>query len=314
MSTQNCLKAIKENIKKVVIGKDDVIDMMLISLICSGHVIIEDLPGLGKTTLASSLAASLGCDFQRIQFTPDVLPSDITGFNIFDMQTGKQTFKKGSIHNQIILADEINRASPKTQSALLEAMQEGQVTVDGVTYQLPKPFMIMATQNPVDMAGTYPLPEAQMDRFLMQINVGYPSSEAEFDIVRARRSVTEEVKLEAVAGAEEILALQKRVEEIHIDDEVLKYIVAVTTATRTAEGVLVGASPRGSIALTQAACGLAILEGRDYVVPDDVKRLAPYVLAHRMIMKNRSGLKGTTAQDVIAGVLKSIPVPKVKSI
>ena len=312
MSVQNCLSAIKENIKKVVIGKDDVIDMMLVSLICSGHIIIEDLPGLGKTTLASALATSLGCDFQRIQFTPDVLPSDITGFNVFDMKTGQQTFHKGSVHNQIILADEINRASPKTQSALLEAMQEGQVTVDGVTYELPKPFMILATQNPIDMAGTYPLPEAQMDRFLMQINVGYPTMQAEIDIVKARRSVTEEVKLEAVATADEVLQLQKLIEQVHIEEDVLNYIVALTAATREAEGVLVGASPRGSIALTHAACGLAILEGRSFVVPDDIKRLAPFVLAHRIIMKNRSGSKGTTAEDVIARVLKTVPVPKVK--
>lgn len=312
MATNNCLIAIKENIKKVVIGKDDVIDMMLVSLICSGHIIIEDLPGLGKTTLASALASSLGCDFQRIQFTPDVLPSDITGFNLFDINTGKQTFHKGSVHNQIILADEINRASPKTQSALLEAMQEGQVTVDGTTYQLPRPFMIMATQNPVDMAGTYPLPEAQMDRFLMQINVGYPNKEAELGIIRSHRSVTDEVKLEAVASAEDVLAMQKLIEQVHIDDEILNYIVSVVTATREFSGVLVGASPRGSIALTQAVCGLAILEGRSYVIPDDVKRMAPYVLAHRMIMKNRSGVKGTTASDVIGQILQTVPVPKVK--
>ena len=310
MTPNACLNAIKENIKKVVIGKDDAIDMMLVSLICSGHIIIEDLPGLGKTTLASALASSLGCDFQRIQFTPDVLPSDITGFNIFDINTGKQSFRKGSVHNQIILADEINRASPKTQSALLEAMQEGQVTVDGVTYELPRPFMIMATQNPVDMAGTYPLPEAQMDRFLMQINIGYPSFDAEIDIVKSQRSVTEKVKLEAVASVDDVLALQKTIEDIHIDDEVLDYIVEIVTATRGADGVLVGASPRGSIALTQASCGYAILEDRNYVTPDDVKKLAPYVLAHRMVMKNRSGIKGTTAADVIENVLKSVSVPK----
>lgn len=310
MTSNACLNAIKENIKKVVIGKDDAIDMMLVSLICSGHIIIEDLPGLGKTTLASALASSLGCDFQRIQFTPDVLPSDITGFNIFDINTGKQSFRKGSVHNQIILADEINRASPKTQSALLEAMQEGQVTVDGVTYELPKPFMIMATQNPVDMAGTYPLPEAQMDRFLMQINIGYPSFDSEIDIVKSQRSVTEKVKLEAVASADDVLALQKTIQDIHIDDQVLGYIVEIVTATRKADGVLVGASPRGSIALTQASCGYAIIEGRNYVTPDDVKKLAPYVLTHRMVMKNRSGIKGTTAADVIENVLESVPVPK----
>lgn len=306
------LEAIKENIKKVVVGKDEVIDMLLVSLICSGHIIIEDLPGLGKTTMASALAASLGCDFQRIQFTPDVLPSDITGFNVYDINTGKKAFHKGSAHSQIVLADEINRASPKTQSALLEAMQERQVTVDGVTYQLPKPFMILATENPVDTAGTYPLPEAQLDRFLMKIKMGYPSFDAEIDIIRKNRSSIKEIKLQAVATAEEIVKIQEALELVLITDEVMKYIVEITTATRNYDTVATGASPRGSIALAQAACGLAILEGRNYVVPDDVKRLAPYVLAHRMIMKNRSGANGTTAEDAINDILNTVKVPKAK--
>ena len=312
MGKIECLEAIKENIKKVVVGKDEVIDLLLVSLICSGHVIIEDLPGLGKTTLASALASSLGCDFQRIQFTPDVLPSDITGFNIYDINTGKKAFQKGSVHSQIVLADEINRASPKTQSALLEAMQERQVTVDGKTYDLPKPFMIMATENPVDTAGTYPLPEAQLDRFLMKIKMGYPSFEAELDIIRQNRSVVSEVKLDPVATAEQILKIQEALELVYVTDEVLKYIVEIVSATREYEGVVMGVSPRGSIALTQAACGLAVLEGRNYVLPDDVKRLAPYVLAHRMIMKNRSGAQGTTAEDAIDEILNTVRVPKVK--
>ncbi len=312
MEKIRCLEAIKENIKKVVVGKDEVIDMLLVSLICSGHIIIEDLPGLGKTTMASALAASLGCDFQRIQFTPDVLPSDITGFNVYDINTGKKSFHKGSVHSQIVLADEINRASPKTQSALLEAMQERQVTVDGVTYQLPKPFMILATENPVDTAGTYPLPEAQLDRFLMKIKMGYPSFDSEIDIVRKNRSSIKETKLEAVATAEEIIKIQEALELVYITDEVMKYIVEITTATRDYETVATGVSPRGSIALAQAASGLAILEGRNYVVPDDVKRLAPYVLAHRMIMKNRSGANGTTAEDAINDILSTVKVPKVK--
>ncbi len=312
MNPNTCLKAIKENIKKVIVGKDDVIDMLLVSLLCSGHIIIEDLPGLGKTTLASALASSLGCDFQRIQFTPDVLPSDITGFNIFDINTGRKSFHKGSIHNQIILADEINRASPKTQSALLEAMQEKQVTVDGKTYELPKPFMILATENPADTAGTYPLPEAQMDRFLMRINMGYPDFESELNILRSRRSVVSEMKLSPVATAEDIIKLQSAIELVYIDESILNYIVSLTTATREYEGVVMGVSPRGSIALTQAACALAILEGRNFVIPDDVKRLAPFVLAHRMIMKNRSGAKGTTAVDAINDILSTLRVPKVK--
>ena len=310
--SENCLVAIKENIKKRVKGKDNIIELLLVSLICSGHVIIEDLPGLGKTTLASCLAESLGCDFQRIQFTPDVLPSEITGFNALDMKTGKEVFRKGSVHNQIILADEINRATPKTQSALLEAMQEGQVTVDGTTYPLPKPFMILATQNPIDMAGTYPLPEAQMDRFLMQLNVGYPTKEEERNIVLSNRNVTEKAKLSPVATAEQIIEIQNLIKEVHIDDKVLDYILNIVVATRSYEGVVTGASPRGSIALTNAACGLAILRGRSYVLPDDVKYLAPFVLAHRLIMKSRLGTAGLTAAGVIEDIIKSLPVPKVK--
>ena len=312
MGKIECLEAIKENIKKVVVGKDEVIDMLLVSLICSGHIIIEDLPGLGKTTLASALASSLGCDFQRIQFTPDVLPSDITGFNVYDINTGNKTFQKGSVHAQIVLADEINRASPKTQSALLEAMQERQVTVDGKTYDLPKPFMILATENPVDTAGTYPLPEAQLDRFLMKINMGYPSFESEIDIIRQNRSVVKEVTIEPVATAEQIVKIQEALELVFVSDDILKYIVEITTATREYDGVVMGVSPRGSIALTQAACAMAVLEGRNYVLPDDVKRLAPYVLAHRMIMKNRSGAEGTTAEDAINQILDTVRVPKVK--
>ncbi len=306
------LAAIRENMQKVVVGKEDVIDKMLIALVCSGHVLVEDLPGLGKTTLVSALAASLGCRFQRIQFTPDVLPSDITGFNMYQMQTGEQVFHPGSIHNQIILADEINRASPKTQSALLEAMQERQVTVDGVTYQLPKPFMVLATQNPVEMAGTYPLPEAQMDRFLMRIRMGYPTHDEEMDIVRSHRSAIDTVTVKPVASVEDILTIQSFLPRVHIDDAVISYIVQIVEETRTAEGVLMGVSPRGSIALTQAASAKAILSGRTYVLPDDVKAMAECVLAHRIVMKNRSGAQGTTASDIIAEILKSLRVPKVR--
>ncbi len=312
MEAVTCLSAIRENIKKVVVGKEEVIDRLLIALICSGHVLVEDLPGLGKTTLVSALASSLGCGFQRIQFTPDVLPSDITGFNMYQLQTGEKVFHPGSIHNQIILADEINRASPKTQSALLEAMQERQVTVDGETYQLPKPFMVLATQNPVEMAGTYPLPEAQMDRFLMRISMGYPSHQEEMDIVRSHRSVTETMALQPVASAEDILKIQASLPSIHVDEAVLDYIVKIVEGTRTAEGVLMGVSPRGSIALTQAACAKAILAGRAYVLPDDVKQMAACVLSHRIVMKNRSGAEGTTAVDVVETVLSTVKVPKVK--
>lgn len=312
MNSVQCLSAIRDNMKKAVVGKDEVIDELLIALICSGHVLVEDLPGLGKTTLVSALASSLGCSFQRIQFTPDVLPSDITGFNMVQLQTGEQIFHPGSVHHQIILADEINRASPKTQSALLEAMQERQVTVDGKTYPLPQPFMVLATQNPVEMAGTYPLPEAQMDRFLMRISVGYPNHEEELDIVRRRRGVSEQVHLQPVAEVTDILAIQNMLGDIHVDDAILEYIVHIVEVTRRMEGVLMGVSPRGSIALTKAACAAAILDGRSYVLPDDVKRMAVSVLAHRLVLKNRSGAEGTTAADVIAGILRDTRVPKMK--
>ncbi len=312
MNSVQCLSAIRDNMKKAVVGKDEVIDELLIALICSGHVLVEDLPGLGKTTLVSALASSLGCSFQRIQFTPDVLPSDITGFNMVQLQTGEQIFHPGSVHHQIILADEINRASPKTQSALLEAMQERQVTVDGKTYPLPQPFMVLATQNPVEMAGTYPLPEAQMDRFLMRISVGYPNHEEELDIVRRRRGVSEQVHLQPVAEVADILAIQNMLGDIHVDDAILEYIVHIVEVTRRMEGVLMGVSPRGSIALTKAACAAAILDGRSYVLPDDVKRMAVSVLAHRLVLKNRSGAEGTTAADVIAGILRDTRVPKMK--
>lgn len=312
MNSVQCLSAIRDNMKKAVVGKDEVIDELLIALICSGHVLVEDLPGLGKTTLVSALASSLGCSFQRIQFTPDVLPSDITGFNMVQLQTGEQVFHPGSVHHQIILADEINRASPKTQSALLEAMQERQVTVDGKTYPLPQPFMVLATQNPVEMAGTYPLPEAQMDRFLMRISVGYPNHEEELDIVRRRRGVSEQVHLQPVAEVADILAIQNMLGDVHVDDAILEYIVHIVEVTRRMEGVLMGVSPRGSIALTKAACAAAILDGRSYVLPDDVKRMAVSVLAHRLVLKNRSGAEGTTAADVIAGILRDTRVPKMK--
>ncbi len=312
MEFASCLQAIKRNMQKAVVGKDAVIDRLLIALICSGHVLVEDLPGLGKTTAVSALAASLGCSFQRIQFSPDVLPSDITGFNVVRLQSGDTVFHPGSVHNQIVLADEINRASPKTQAALLEAMQERQVTVDGVTYPLPQPFMVLATQNPVEMAGTYPLPEAQLDRFLMQIHMGYPTRAEELEILRSHRSVTDRVPLEPVADAADILEMQRALPSIRVDEALMEYMVQVVETTRSTEGVALGVSPRGSIALMRASCGRAILAGRDYVLPEDIQELAPCVLAHRMVMKNRSGAPGTTAEDVVADILRSLRVPKVR--
>ena len=310
--TAQHLSAIRDNMKKAIVGKDDVIDLLLIAMLCSGHVLIEDLPGLGKTTLASALASSLGCSFRRIQFTPDVLPSDITGFTMFNVKTGEQELHTGSVMHQIVLADEINRTSPKTQSALLEVMQENQVTVEGVTYPAPQPFMVLATQNPVEMAGTYPLPEAQLDRFLMCISMGYPTHEEELRILADHRPARRTEPLRPVASAQDVLAMQEELQGILCAPPVAEYIVSIAEATRGLDDVLVGVSPRGSIALMQAAKGCALLAGRNYVLPDDVQRMAYPVLCHRLVMRARAGIRRQTPQAVVRAVLQSVPVPAVR--
>lgn len=306
------IEDIRQNVKKVMVGKDDVVDLLLIALLCSGHVLIEDIPGLGKTTMVSALASSLGCSFRRIQFTPDVLPSDITGFTMFNMKTGEQELHVGSIMNQIVLADEINRSSPKTQSALLEVMQENQVTIDGQTYPAPSPFMVLATQNPVEMAGTYPLPEAQMDRFFMRISMGYPTHDEEMRIVSGHDDCQHKVKLQPVASAQDVLDMQRELQSVSCSQPVVDYVVSIVAATREADEVLMGSSPRGSIALMQAARGAAMLAGRSFVLPDDVQKMAPHVLCHRMIMRNRAGLHRQTPESVIESILNSLPVPAVR--
>ena len=310
--TAQHLSAIRDNMKKAIVGKDDVIDLLLIAMLCSGHVLIEDLPGLGKTTLASALASSLGCSFRRIQFTPDVLPSDITGFTMFNVKTGEQELHTGSVMHQIVLADEINRTSPKTQSALLEVMQENQVTVEGVTYPAPQPFMVLATQNPVEMAGTYSLPEAQLDRFLMCISMGYPTHEEELRILADHRPARRTEPLRPVASAQDVLAMQEELQGILCAPPVAEYIVSIAEATRGLDDVLVGVSPRGSIALMQAAKGCALLAGRNYVLPDDVQRMAYPVLCHRLVMRARAGIRRQTPQAVVRAVLQSVPVPAVR--
>lgn len=312
MDCKPLLDAIRDNIRQVIVGKDRVIDHLLISLLCSGHVLIEDMPGLGKTTLVSALAASLGCSFRRIQFTPDVLPSDITGFTMFNLKTGEQELHPGSIMHQIVLADEINRTSPKTQSALLEVMQENQVTIDGKTYPAPAPFMVLATQNPVEMAGTYPLPEAQLDRFFMRISMGYPTHGEELEILYNHRSRQKAVKLQAVATAEDVLHMQQGLDEILCAPPVLDYVVSIVEATRSLGEVLLGVSPRGSIALMQAAKGCALLEGRRYVLPDDVQRMAAPVLCHRMVLRTRAGMQRQTPETVLDAVLRAVPVPSAR--
>lgn len=313
MDFTQTINDIRQNIKKVIVGKDGVIDLLMVSLLCSGHVLIEDLPGLGKTTLASALASSLGCSFRRIQFTPDVLPSDITGFTMFNLKTGEQELHHGSIMNQIVLADEINRTSPKTQSALLEVMQENQVTIDGHTYPAPAPFMVLATQNPVELAGTYPLPEAQLDRFFMRIAMGYPAHQEEVRILAGHRSRQAAVKLQPVTSAEQVIALQRLVDEVTCSAPVMDYIVSLAEATRSQPDVLMGVSPRGSIALMQAAKGCALMSGRRFVLPDDVQRMAFPVLCHRIIMRSRAaGLARQTPEAVVNTALRSVSVPAVQ--
>ncbi len=302
--------ALQQNIRRVIVGKDDAIELLLIALLCKGHVLIEDVPGVGKTTLAAALSRSLQCSFKRIQFTPDVMPSDVTGFTMVNMQTGEMEFKPGAVMSQIVLADEINRTSPKTQSSLLEVMEEGQVTVDGITRQLPRPFMVLATQNPVDFVGTYPLPEAQMDRFFLRINIGYPSIEEEMDVLeRYSGQVTPMQTLAPVCGADEIVSLQDQLSAVYCSREVRSYVATIVAITRNHQSLQLGASPRGAIALLHAAQACAMLSGRDYVLPDDVRHMALPVLSHRLILTPEARMKGIAAQHVLSQLLDSVPVP-----
>jgi len=307
---QEKITLIKENMSKAVIGKEDVIELVLTAMIAGGHVLIEDVPGLGKTTLVSALAKSVDLSFSRIQFTPDVLPSDVTGYTMFDLKTGEKQLMPGGIMAQIVLADEINRTSPKTQSSLLEAMQENQVTIDGVSVKLPSPFMVLATQNPVDLTGTYPLPEAQLDRFLMRISMGYPSKAEEFDIL-SRYQKNERMELAAVADAADVLALRRAHQNVKCSAAVMDYIVNLAQATRENELVELGVSPRGSLALMHAAMAYALICGRDYVIPDDVQYLLQPVLAHRIVLTAQAGFKNMTAKKLLEDLVHQVAVPKV---
>ena len=303
------LSALKQNIAKVVVGKDDVVELLLTALLCEGHILIEDVPGVGKTTLCSALARSLSCSFKRIQFTPDITPSDITGYTVPSI-TGEMQYRPGAILSQIVLADEINRTSPKTQSALLEVMEERQVTVDGVTYPLARPFMVLATQNPVDFVGTYPLPEAQMDRFFMRISIGYPSLEDEMDILdRYCGAVNPAKTLSAVCSSEDILAMQQEVKTIYCARELRAYIASLCAATRSSAYLSLGASTRAAIALLHAAQASALLCGRDYVIPEDVQRMAPSVLCHRFVLSADARMRGMSAEQVLSDLLSSVRVP-----
>ena len=302
-------RGIIDNVERVMVGKSDAVELGVIALMCGGHALIEDVPGVGKTMLARSVAKSVGCAFKRIQFTPDLLPTDVTGVSIYNQQNGAFEFRAGPIISQLVLADEVNRATPKTQSAMLEAMDERQVTVEGVTHAMPSPFMVMATQNPVEYEGTFPLPEAQLDRFLLIIRLGYPTPEEELEIVERQQLAHPIEALEAVASAEDVIGLQRAIREIYVDDLVKRYIVALVDATRSREDVALGASPRASLALFRGAQAAALLGDRDFVLPDDVKRLAVPMLSHRMIVSAAARMRGTQSAEIVETILDETAVP-----
>ena len=300
---------IVENIQKVIIGKNGAIELAVVALIAQGHVLIEDVPGVGKTMLARSLASTVGSSFRRVQFTPDLLPSDITGVSIFNQQTSTFEFREGPILAQMVLADEINRATPKTQSALLEAMEERQVTVEGVTHLVPRPFTVMATQNPIEYEGTFPLPEAQLDRFLMMIELGYPTPEDELKIIDSQQISHPIESLMPVSSPEDVLRLHESAKSVYVDLLIKRYVIALTNATRDHDDLSLGSSPRGSLGLIRCAQAIALIRGRDYVLPDDIKELAAPVLSHRMIVSAAARMRGIHARDVVAGLLDRVPVP-----
>ena len=304
---------VAENISRVVVGKQEAIEQILIALLCDGHALIEDVPGVGKTTLARSLARSTDCSFKRIQFTPDLLPTDVTGYSIYNQKSGEFEFRPGPLMAQLVLADEINRATPKTQSALLEAMEEHQTTVDGVTHPLPQPFLVLATQNPIEYEGTFPLPEGQLDRFFLRIRLGYPEFAEEVTIIERQQTEHPLRGLEPVISPEEVLEAQGRVKAVFVDGLVKQYIVALVEATRNHPDVALGASPRGSLGLFRTSQARALLRGRDFVLPDDVKALADPVLAHRVIISPQARMRGVTGVQVVASALEEVPVPGVRS-
>ena len=306
---QEASERVIASIEKVIVGKREVIELALVALLCEGHILIEDVPGIGKTTLAKAIARSLGCAFQRIQFTPDLLPSDVTGISFFNQKKQEFEFRPGPILAQIVLADEINRATPRTQSALLEAMQERQVTIDGVTHLLPRPFLVLATQNPIELEGTFPLPEAQIDRFLLRIKLGYPSEEEENQILLRFEGGDPLSDLQPIMAAEELVELQRARKQVRVEESVRRYIVQVARATRQHDSVQLGVSPRGTLALYKAAQALAALRGRDYVLPDDVKRLVGPVLTHRIIINPQTRLRGRTPEEVLQETISAVPVP-----
>ncbi|MGI5837651.1 MAG: AAA family ATPase [Chloroflexota bacterium] len=309
MSTRELLKAIIDSVESVIVGKRQAVEMAVVALLCEGHVLVEDVPGIGKTTLCKAIARSIGCSFRRIQLTPDVLPSDVTGLYFFNQRSADFEFRPGPVFANLVLADEINRATPRTQSALLECMEERQVTVDGETRPLPRPFLVIATQNPVELEGTFPLPEAQLDRFLLKIEMGYPTEAEESEMVTRFEETNPLDELQPVASAAQLLELQRKTRTIHVDQSIRDYIVQVTRATRSHSAVQLGGSPRATLALYRASQARALLDGRSYALPDDVKFMASPVLSHRLILDPQARLRGKKPSAVIDEVLRSTAVP-----
>jgi MoxR-like ATPase len=301
--------ALQASVERVIVGKSDVVRLALVALLCEGHVLLEDVPGIGKTTLAKAIARSLGCTFRRIQFTPDLMPSDITGIHFYNQKVGEFQFREGPLVAQVVLADEINRATPRTQSALLEAMEERQLTVEGVTTPLPRPFLVMATQNPVELEGTFPLPEAQLDRFLVRLRLGYPDEDDEDEILARFESESPLERVGPVVEASELTRLAKALGRLHVDPVVRRYAVRIVQETRRDPAFELGASPRASLALFRTARARAALSGRDYVLPDDVKAMAPHVLPHRLILSSQARLRGREVDELLRDILARVPVP-----